>query len=497
MTISKKTRFLANIKAKNKRVRTASLWFERLMAILAAINLILVLFDLSYIPLRNFWLQGRINVFGVLLEVPLPPVTDWYDPIKGIEPERDTTTYLKQVEELENQLIGETLTSPDVAKVLEELRFRSMEMIDTNPFEIANKTGTLERIKNRMREHIFDTEDASSKEAFQQFWSQEYLTQNNAKEELEFFNTEIRPLMEINYYRPIGENGEPFDRFGFLDFPFVVVFAIELIARSWFISRSRTGVSWLDAILWRWYDIFLLIPVFRWLRFIPVTIRLSQARLIDLNAIKKQASQGFVAGIAEDLTEVVIVSTLNQVQGSVRRGEIAKMISRQEANPYIDINNTNETAEITKLVIEMFVYQVLPKIKPDVEALLQHNISKVFTELPAHEGMQMLPGVETIERNLIKQLSARIFQTIDKSLQGALKKDKVNEELMENLIEKLSKVLAEEIQAKQTIETIQSLLDTLIEEIKINYVERLSQEDVEEILEQTRALRQMTQNIER
>ncbi|MEY2857052.1 MAG: hypothetical protein RLZZ74_1364, partial [Cyanobacteriota bacterium] len=30
----------------------------------------------------------------------------------------------------------------------------------------------------------------------------------------------------------------------------------------------------------------------------------------------------------------------------------------------------------------------------------------------------------------------------------------------------------------------------LLEEIKINYVERLSQEDIEDILEQTRSLRQ-------
>ncbi len=495
MSISKETRFPANLTIKNKRVRAASFWFEKLMAVLAAINLLLVLFDLSYIPLRNFWLQGKINIFGVVIEIPLPPVTDWYDPIKGIEPERVTTRYLGQVEALESQLIGKTLDSKEVGDILEELRKKSSDMINTNPFEIANKTGTFEKIKNRMREHIFETEDASARQAFERFWSQEYLAQKDAKEELEFFKTEIRPLMETNYYRPIGENGEPFDRFGFLDFPFVLIFGVEFLARSWFISRSRTGVNWLDAMLWRWYDVFLLIPVLRWLRVLPVTIRLNQAGLIDLNAIKKQASQGFVASIAEDLTEVVIVSTLNQVQGSIRRGDITKIISQQEANPYIDINDTNETAEIAKLVIQMFVYQVLPKIQPDVEALLQHNISKVFAELPAHEGVQKLPGMETIERNLTKQLSNRIFQVVNESLQAALKEDEVNDELIEQLIEKLSKVLAEEIQAKQTIETIQSLLDALIEEIKINYVERLSQEDVEAILEQTRALRQKTQNV--
>jgi len=39
---------------------------------------------------------------------------------------------------------------------------------------------------------------------------------------------------------------------------------------------------------------------------------------------------------------------------------------------------------------------------------------------------------------------------------------------------------------------IEILLVDLLEEIKINYVERLSQEDIEDILEQTRSLRSTT-----
>ena len=77
------------------------LWFEKIMAILALVNLILVFFDLSYIPLRDFWLQGRMQVFlklGTLeYEIPNPPlkilpfnITPVYDLVKGIEPERFT-----------------------------------------------------------------------------------------------------------------------------------------------------------------------------------------------------------------------------------------------------------------------------------------------------------------------------------------------------------------------------------------------------------------------
>ena len=73
------------------------LWYERLIALLALSNLILVFFDLNYIPLRDFWLHGRVQLLikvGPLeLELPQEPlkilpfrVTDWYDWVKAIEP---------------------------------------------------------------------------------------------------------------------------------------------------------------------------------------------------------------------------------------------------------------------------------------------------------------------------------------------------------------------------------------------------------------------------
>jgi len=101
-----------------------SLWFERGMALIASANLVLVLFDLSYIPLRNFWLQGRISIplLNQTLKVPLPPIAKWYDPYKGIEPHRDTVAYLQRVDELEKTL-GITNSQPlSTQEILNQLR---------------------------------------------------------------------------------------------------------------------------------------------------------------------------------------------------------------------------------------------------------------------------------------------------------------------------------------------------------------------------------------
>ncbi|MDF5723912.1 MAG: hypothetical protein PUP91_26300, partial [Rhizonema sp. PD37] len=62
-----------------------NLWFNRLMAIIALVNLFLVFFDLSYVPWRNLYLRE------------VPSVTQLYDPIKGIKIHRETQNYINTV----------------------------------------------------------------------------------------------------------------------------------------------------------------------------------------------------------------------------------------------------------------------------------------------------------------------------------------------------------------------------------------------------------------
>ncbi|MEA5472130.1 hypothetical protein [Spirulina sp. 06S082] len=485
-----------------------NIWFERGMAIFALLNYIVVLFNYTYIPLRDFWLQGRMSLINFKLgdfEYQFPqepmivhqlPIAQLYDPVKGIEANRDTQEYLKRVEEFEKEL--SSFRSPQVTEILAGLRDRSNEMIDTNPFQVANKTGTLERIKNLMRERVTKA-DGSAKEAFNIFWSQDYLSQKSASEELEFFNKRVRPLMETNYFRPIGENGEPFDNFGLVDFPFTALFLLEFLARSWFISRQRKGVSWLDAMLWRWYDILLFFPVLYWLRpirllrIIPVTIRLHQAKIIDLQKIKKQASQGFVAGIAEDLTEVVVVGVLNQVQGSIQRGEFTNVLAQEDNNTYIDLNNTNEVAEITRLVVQLVVNKVLPAVEKDIESLLQYSLEKAIKEAPGYQNLKMIPGVEKTTKTLIQQTIAQTYNILYAQIKQLIEEDPEFDKLLEKLVETFTKSMRTEIKGKQSIERLEYLLVALIEEVKINYVQRLSEEDMEALMDQTRALRQVTQ----
>ena len=64
------------------------------------------------------------------------------------------------------------------------------------------------------------------------------------------------------------------------------------------------------------------------------------------------------------------------------------------------------------------------------------------------------------------------------------------DKLFKKLANKLTQPLTIELQDQQCIEQIEILLNDLLEKFQIHYVERLSTEDVEQIQEQTRILRQ-------
>jgi len=447
------------------------------MAIAATVNLSLVLFNLSYVPWRDFYLRK------------LPSLTQVYDPIKGIEPYRDTQDYLKTVDALKEQVSQTGLQSPKVETSLKELRRQSVEMIQTNPFALANKSGTLEKIKNRMRNRIynkFHQGKKSASQAFTIFWSRPHLSAYGWQREINFFDQQIQPLIETNYYRPIGENGESVDFFWIIDLPFVILFGLEFLARTWTISRRHKGLSWLEAMLWRWYDIFLLLPFWRWLRVIPVTIRLNQAKLVALHLVEQQISRGLVANFAGELAEVIVIRLINQLQGSIQRGEVTRFLSQREERSS-DTTINNDVEAIATLLVQLTVYQVIPKIQPDVEAILRHNIEIFLNQSPIYHGLQNLPGLRNIPTQLIDQLVTQVSQNTYKTLVGALE-DPVGTKLSSQLVQHFSETLSSEVQQKQTLQKIQDVVSDMLEEIKLNYVNRSTHEDVEQVIEERRQL---------
>lgn len=447
-------------------------WFEKLMALLALFNLLLVLFDATFLTLRDLYLAQA----AVLIRL--------YDPVKAIEPHRDTQIYLNTVDRLETELIQTGAQSPQVTSLLATLAEQSVNMIAENPFQIANKTGTLEKIKNRMRRYM---NQESAKQSFRRFWSPSHFAQNHWTQELQFFNTEIRPLIATNYFRPTGETGELVDNFWRIDLIFITLFGVEFLGRTFYLSRRHRS-PWLDTMLWRWYDLFLLLPFWRFLRVIPVLIRLHQVHWLNLQRVQALVNRNLAENIAGEVTELVVVRTIGLAQDSLEQGLIRRWLTQPPAKR-VEINQINELEAIADRLLKLGVYRVLPQIQPDLEALLRHSIEAALTQTPFYQGLPKLPGLENLPRDIATQVAQRLSQTAYAGLTHSLE-DAKGAAIASQLSQHLQQVLRTELQDKQTLAEIELLLADLLEELKLSFVQRA--EAVDQTLAEVEALRHRT-----
>ena len=472
------------------------LGFERVMALIALTNLLLVIFDLSYIPLRDFYL----NKF--------PEFTVWYGAkFKGIEPNQFTRNYLQTASQLEQQILNHGLASPRSEVLLEELQESSVAMINQNPFLIANKSRTLELINARMRDRVGNQ---SSEQAFTEFWSQLYLAENGYTESFEFFNTSIRPLMETNYFRNLAFDGTPINRFIRIDIWFISIFAVEILIRGLLLSYRYKNLTLLNAFLWRWYDLLLVIPfsslrlpALALLRFIPVTNRLNESRLFDLRPLQNQIVYFAISNVATQLTQVLSLRILDQVQGLVRDGQLRKLVLASGDNGVeqqrVDINDVNELVAITERVMTMVVDQVLPQMKPELDTAVNDSVQKAMGRIPGYQGVQRVPGLGQVPDRVTQQTATRISTTLYNTLYSSLSKatdlsTPDDQPPSANLLTKFIERFRAEAETGETLDEVEALLIDLVEEIKVNSVRKLSQEDYELLREVSLRLYDETQD---
>jgi hypothetical protein len=423
------------------------------MAIIASIGFFAAIFDLTYIPSRDFYFKN------------IPEITRTYDPFKGIEPHRETQRYLNAVNQLKSVVKTNGLDSAETQSWLQELDGLSVSMIQNNPFQVAGKTGNLEKIKNEVRDRVGNQ---SAKGAFQTFWSQPYLKKFGWEKELSFYDRKIEPLIVTNYYRRLDESGNLVDRFWQIDIIFIGIFTGELLGRIFYIRRHNRHITWQKAIVSRWYDLFLLLPFAQFMRVIPVAIRLHQAKLVNLDVIQSELNQLFVGQIATEITDAVVIQVLAQTQIAIKQGQISKLMGDYLKRPHIDLNNVNEIEVLFQLILEIVVYRVIPKVQPDLEAIFQHLFHKALLESPAYRNLQLLPGVGELPAQAID----RVVKEVSSSLYTALLKvisDPDSGKLGHRLAENLTNAIGSEMQRGQTVIKIESLIYDLIEEIKVTY----------------------------
>lgn len=442
-----------------------------------------------------------------------------YDSVKGIEPFTDTELYLRKVAELRANLELHGLNARGVNPLLADLRNLSAKLIDNNYFERSQRNGTFEEIKHRLKRHVFRNEhgntseltptlqlldsigvldllapellwsNLSSTEAFKRFWSYPNFQSGGWQAEMDFFDRQISFMLRSNYYRHVAVNNKPVDRYWLVDLPWAILFGVELLIRIIAMRRTEKISVW-SALARRWYDLFLLLPFLAPLRIITALIRLDRADLISFAKIRAFLRLGLVSSFAEELTQTVVSRAIDRLQTSVVQGGLQRALLKREDKPkstYVDLNATNEIKAIANRLIEIVTCRVLPEIKTDLESWLDYQVDKAMHKSSLYQKIARVPLLkrlpQRIKNNLVKQIVTLISENPQKSYLASqvAVPDTVSEELQKRLVEKFIGKLQLELEQGNALEEIESLLGDLLEEIKINYLNRATDDNIKKL----------------
>ena len=464
------------------------LGWDRVIAGIAALNLAWVVFDVTYVPLRNFWLQRTLFPLpSISLAVPLPwlpDITPLYDPVKGIEPHRDTEAYVRHFQQLETTAASSGINSPAAKQLRLEMVVRNSQLIDENPFVSSDKTGTLEKLKSRLRARAGMD---SAKQSAAHLLGDSYLSDERWPEEQRFWRKSILPLAATNYWRGTDENGQPVDLSWRIDLPFQILFVLDIILRAIRLKQRYPGIAWRDALLRRWIDVPLLIPFWRLLRVLPVTERLSSARMIQLEPLRAAVSRGVVAVLALELFEVITLRILDTAQDAVRSPHWPEKIRRLCSHQSIESDGEQELSELLRLWLPLVLTQVGPGMRPQLVALVSHALRRNLEETAVPASLRSLPGIGKAEAELSQQLSAGLVDSLLNLSRSAgdrlAQKDPMLVDLGVQTVDRFWEELARTLEQGPVLERSQILVSAFLEDLKRSSMNQLRlQRNVDELI---------------
>ena len=468
------------------------LGWDRFVAIWASLNLLWVAFDLTYVPLRSFWLQRNLYPLpGVPLVIPLgmlPDVTPWIDPLKGIEPHRETQAYLSHFAQLEQAMAGPrngglSATQQQALRRQAEL---THNLIDSNPFLASNSSGTLEKIKSRLRQRA---DSDSAKTAASRVLSPAWLAAHPWPQEQRFWRQQILPLVETNYWRSIDENGHPTDHVWRLDLLlFQSVFALDIALRVIRLRRRLPGLSWRDAVLRRWIDLPLLLPFWRWLRLLPVLERLQTSGLINIEPLRAVISRAVVALLALELFEVLALQLLDGSQSLIRSRQWPQRIRALRSHQSVGSTEEQELVALVRIWGPLLLSQVAPRLAPELQGLLSYSLRQSLQGTMVPPPLRQLQPLLQVESELSRQLGAGMVRNLlelSRSTGNQLaRRDTAQLELMQRCIDRFWEELAVALENGPVLNQTQELLTALIETFKGTYLSQINRTGVSLLIEE-------------
>jgi hypothetical protein len=474
------------------RNRIWSTW-DRFVALWAALNLLWVAVDVTYVPLRSFWLQRTLHPvpsIPLVVSLPLvPDITPWMDPIKGIGAHKDSEEFLAAFSSLSDGMKGHQAgasLSLSQKNSLQNLVRLSHQMIDTDPFQATVGSGTLEKINYRLRQRA---NLSSSKDSVSFLLSDEWLKTHSWEEERQFWQQKVLPLVARNYGRSVDENGRFTDHFWSYDLLlFQSVFLLDIFLRAIRLRRKLPGLSWRDAFLRRWIDLPLFLPFLRWLRLAPVLERLQGAGLINMEPLRAVVSRGVVALLALELFEVLALQVVDGVQQQVQSKRWPMRLRALRSHQTVVSQGERELVELVRLWAPLLLVQVAPRLAPELQGVLGHALQKSLERTLVPAPLRQLQPLVGVEQGFSRQLASGVVESfLDLSRTAGTRLGRRDDEqlrLLQHFIDRFWEELALALEDGPTLERSQELVCAVLERVKRTYISQISRAGIEGLIEE-------------
>lgn len=514
-------------------------------------NLLLILFDFTYLYFRP---QYSIH---------LPKVLEIYDPILGIEPHRTTDEYLKLVSELENLILYNDkdvlkieldsslleliesikkinsesspelkkdiddffiiskeekyleieksilkidgilkstldlsnysvlskqinhfslllrITTPEgseeeIEKILQKMDQQMVYIVEENPFQESGQTHVFKKIQKTIKdyyskhakplddefyrnlltkEHYTRKKVSSTAVAFSFFWRNK---ESKFSEKIDFFNSSIRPMIQLNYFRTTDLSGSPTNNFFYLDAPFFIFFLMEFNVR-WYLSIIRKKyIAWFLYPIYHWYDLLGLIPLqtfhfFRIFRAYTIYQILKESEFTTIgNDIITRTITYYSNIIKEEISDMVTIQILTDTQDEIRSGSSLEVITEAINSHRPEIKNLviNRLASprsienienLVSIALQTSIYRDKSLIK-NIPFLNQEALMKNFLLTPLN-SFQVI-SKEMVESDVGRLAIEKIIDLLlDEIVENAKSEDlnKLNQDITIDLIENVKK----------------------------------------------------------
>jgi hypothetical protein len=362
----------------------------------------------------------------------------------------------------------------------------TIAMVESNPFLASNAAGTLEKIKNRLRERA---DRDSSKAAAARLLSEPWLRQRGWDQEQRFWRQQILPLVATNYWRSIDENGRPTDHVWRIDLLlFQSVFALDILLRVIRLRRRIPGLSWRDAFLRRWIDLPLLLPFWRWLRLLPTVERLQTSKLINIEPLRAVISRAVVALLALELFEVLALQLLDGTQSLLRSRDWPRRIRALRSHQSVSSGQDQELVALLRIWAPLLLSQVAPRLAPELQGLLAYSLRQSLEGAMVPPPLRQLQPLLQLESGLSRQLASSMTRNLlelSRSTGNQLgRTDTAQLELLQRTIDRFWDELAAALDNGPVLSQTQELLSALLENLKGTYLNQISRSGVASLIEE-------------